>query len=406
MVFVEYLRVVKNIETEDELLDYLKGSEEGETCDFNVALPVKGDQSAAINSSKSDFMGVCKLLGAFANTSGGILYLGVKEKNSLFAGIVGIELDNWEQFQKHLFEKLRSVFDPVIEGIFMKRILLDNGKYVVVIICPESDYLHQLILDGQPATFLKRVGPNTVAMTAAEVTAACIKKDKINKVANYRKERIDKLLLDPSGFGIQPPCLILHAIPDQPDIVLKTSEWEFKQRFRHALDSLIGKDGGGLIASTDRLCAEGIRFYTDSTRHLLITKKGGIELVCNIESSVDESVIHFGEWTKHSLALISQLLAQLAIEAEACQSWRFALTLIGVKGKKLRRGVGIFPFTSNRSLPQDRYELDFIKVEASISANEMFLQIEEKYHSLLESVWHDADAEMPKLHRQSAYNQV
>src|SRR5437868_7122793 len=126
---------MKNIETENELLDYLRGSEEGGTCDFNVALPVKGDQSTAINSSKLDFLGVCKLLGAFANTSGGILYLGVKEKSGLFSDIVGIEVDNWEQFQKHFFEKLRSVFDPIIEGVFIKRILLGNGKYVVVIIC-------------------------------------------------------------------------------------------------------------------------------------------------------------------------------------------------------------------------------------------------------------------------------
>lgn len=389
---MNYLQTIKNITTEDALQECLKGTEEGENCDFNVTLPIKTDNSATNTPGKLDYFGVCKLLGAFANTSGGILYLGVQEKKGVFSGIIGIDIENWEHFQKHLFEKLRSAFDPIIEGVSVRRIQLANGKYVVMVICPESDYLHQLILEGQPSIFLKRVGPNVVAMTAAEVTAACMRKDKINKIADFRRDRIDKMLAMPSDFVIKEPSMILHVIPDQSDISLKTSEWDFKQRFRYVLD----KNGSGLIASNDRLCAEGIRFFTDPTRHLLITKVGGLELVCDIESAVEESIVHFGEWATHSLALISQLLAQLAIEVPTCQSWRFAMTLVGVKGKKLRRGTGMFPFTSPRSLPQNRYELDFVRLEASTNANDLFLQMEEKYHPALESIWHEANATMPR----------
>lgn len=389
---MNYLQAIKNITTEETLHKYLVGTEEGENCDFNVNLPIKTDNSGTNTPGKIDYFGVCKLLGAFANTSGGILYLGIQEKKGVFSGIIGIDIENWEHFLKHLFEKLRSVFDPIIEGISVRRIQLANGKYVVMIICSESDYLHQLILDGQPAMFPKRIGQNVVAMTAAEIKAAFMRKDKINKIADYRRDRIDKMLAMSSDFVIKEPSVILHAIPDQSDISLKTSEWDFKQRFTYVLD----RNGSGLIASNDRLCAEGIRFFTNPTRHLLITKVGGLELVCDIESAVDESIVHFGEWATHSLALISQLLVQLAIEVPTCQSWRFAMTLVGVKGKKLRRGTGMFPFTSPRSLPQNRYELDFVRLEVSTNANDLFLQMEEKYHPALESIWHEANATMSR----------
>ena len=113
---MNYFQVIKNITTEDALGDHLKGIEEGESCDFNVTLPIKIDNSATNRLDKLDYFGVCKLLGAFANTNGGILYLGVQEKKGVFSGIIGIDIENWERFQKHLLEKLRSVFDPIIEG--------------------------------------------------------------------------------------------------------------------------------------------------------------------------------------------------------------------------------------------------------------------------------------------------
>lgn len=63
----------------------------------------------------------------------------------------------------------------------MRRIKLANDKYVVIM-TPASDNFHQLILDGQPSTILKCIGPNAIAMTMAEINAALKKRDKINKI--------------------------------------------------------------------------------------------------------------------------------------------------------------------------------------------------------------------------------
>lgn len=72
------------------------------------------ENSSKNKPGKLDYLGICKELGAYANTSGGFLYLGVQEKKGLFSGIVGIDIENREHFQKHLLNKLRSVFAPVI----------------------------------------------------------------------------------------------------------------------------------------------------------------------------------------------------------------------------------------------------------------------------------------------------
>ena len=383
---------IKNINTENDLRNHLKGTEEDVYRDFNSYLPIK--KSTTIDSNELDFFCVCKLVGAFSNTLGGIIYIGVKEKNGVFTDIIGVEIDNWERLQKDIHQKLRSVYDPIIEDVVITRIQIASDKYVNVILCPMSDDLHQLSVEGLPGAFLKRVGPNVVYMTSAEVKAAVLRKDKVNKITSYRKDRIEQLITESSEFVVKEPSLIIHVFPDQSNISLKVGEWKFKQNFRFLLNSLIGK-AGDIINSTDCLCAEGIRFYTDSTRHLLIKKTGDIELICDMESH-EESVINFGEWAKHSLALISHLIAQLAIETK-CQSWRLGMTLVGVKGKKLMRGDGTFRFTSYRSLPKDRYYLDFIKLGAFSNSNDLLLQINERYHSMLESIWHDVNETMPEV---------
>ncbi len=391
---MNYLEMIKNITTEDLLKNYLKGTEEGENCDFNVAISIKIDKSLANAPIKSDYIGICKVVGSFANTSGGILYLGVQEEKGVFTSISGIEIENWERLQKEINEKLRSVYDPVIENVFIKHLPLQSGKYVVIIGCPVSDDLHQLILEGQPVMFPKRVGPSVVGMTAGEVKVSCLKKDEVNQLINQRKERTKELLTSSSEFIVEKPSLILFAVPNQSDISLKTCEWEFEQRIRSVLNSFTCENVRGIISANKRLCAEGIRFFTDSKRHLLIKKNGSLELVCDIASN-EKGIIHFGGWTKRSIALISHLLAKLTIET-SCHSWRFAMTLVGVKEKKLRRGEDIFPYTSSYSLPKDKYELDFIKIETSSNPNQIILQLNDKYHPMLESVWHDVDVTLER----------
>ncbi len=385
---MNWLDKLKDVVTEDVLYSLLKGAEEGSTIDFNEYIP------KSENSNKEDWFGICKLAGAFVNAQGGVILLGIKEVKGTFSEVVGISIENWERFQKHIIDKLRSLYDPVIESVFLRRMQLASGKYVVMIVCPVSDNLHQLKTNGQSSMFPKRVGTDVVPMTTAEVVGICLKRNKQSEIrVEQRKERIDALIADSGDFNIKPPGWILYVVPDQSNICLKTSDWSFQQIFRALLNSLVGRDGG-IVNSQYRLCSEGLIFFTDKTKHLLIKRDGGLELVCSDIEGQQDSVICFGEWTRHSFVLLSHLLVQLSTDS-MCYSWHLAATFVGVKGKRISRGIGIFPYIAPSALPRDRYDLDFIKLEISQDQKDLVLQMEKKYYPMLEQVWNDANASMP-----------
>ncbi|MFA6915660.1 MAG: ATP-binding protein [Parachlamydiales bacterium] len=387
---MDLIEKLKNVEDENELIKLLHKSEEGQSIDFNSYFP-KND-----NTKKDDWFGICKLVGAFVNNLGGTILIGVEETGGIFSGICGVEIENWERIQKHIQDKLRSHYEPLIENVFFKKIKLYSGKFIVIIFCPKSKQLHQLKENGQPSIYPKRVGCDVVAMTASEIANAykIIHNEGANfsKLISSRNESLDFWLNNVNDFRIESPAFVIHAYPENENISINISEWNLQQKLEYALDSLI-QGNANLINSQCQLRSEGLIYYSDINRYLVVSPKGALELVLSDIEYQNGNVIAFAEWVKTSFLLVSKVLTELSLITD-CKSWNFAISLIGVKGRKLSRGTGNFPHITTGVLPKDKYLLEFVKIDIS-GINDISSKMEKRYKSNLEKVWHDVNSPMP-----------
>lgn len=370
------------ITNEKDLIKNLEGVREGQFIEFNKMLDD----------------GIYRLPGAFANTNDGGIGLGISEDKGLFSAAIGITLDNLERFEKEFNDKLRSRHDKPIDGIRLNYIKLNSGKYVVIIFCPKSsDGPHQLIENGIPGMFPKRVGNSVRQMEGDEVGRAFKEKEKLPYWISERDKRLHILLNELKGISINKPSFIIHAYPDKQTYDLPTDTWEFQQKFLNVLYSLKPEEAQGLLGTHYRICGDGV-IYVDalstkiSGSYMLITCKGGIELVGDARN---DQGIHLGEWTKQLFALISHVLARLGEEIDV--SWYFTMHMFGFKDRYLMQGQHPFATPSRYPLPDDAYDFDFIKIEHSTNQKEILSEINSKFGPKLKKVWNDAGISTEKL---------
>lgn len=190
---------------ENEYIDYKRN--------FSFLECAKNDPKRAehISEFKSD---VC----AFANADGGYLIYGVSDKMGLASELVGIEIpdNNTDKFELERKNNLQSIL-PKIPSIKFKFVLLDNGKFLVIILIQRDAFAPYIHLHNEKDyKIYKRIGNGKTAMSYSEMKMQFNQSLSLEReIYNYRKERIDYYCeFEDDKNKSYSRFAIVHIIPD------------------------------------------------------------------------------------------------------------------------------------------------------------------------------------------------
>jgi len=157
-LFDQYLRGHRQAE------ELIKGGE-SKTLEFKSTL--RWNMKEKRQDDKAVIHAVLKTIGAFLNTEGGDLLIGVADDGS----IVGTELDQLEtddKFMRHLAQLVRNSLGDRASTCIDPKMQIVEGKTVCVVTCqrsPEPVFLKWKGLEKDPAgDFFVRSGPGTVKL--------------------------------------------------------------------------------------------------------------------------------------------------------------------------------------------------------------------------------------------------
>lgn len=123
---------------------------------------------------------VLKTIGAFCNTEGGILLIGVEDNGN----ILGIEADgfpNLDKFSLHLGNLIKERLKPSPFGDVTFPNLTYSGRSVCIVTCNQTDreiWFYPKNKSAAPQLYI-RVGPSTKALQGPEITGYCKKHFKL-----------------------------------------------------------------------------------------------------------------------------------------------------------------------------------------------------------------------------------
>lgn len=187
---------------ENEYLDYKET--------FSIIYASKEKKQKEINEFRND---IC----SFANSAGGYLLYGIKENGEGIAEeLVGIDVDNKDQFELNLKTYLNKIY-PRIPSYRTSFIRLDNEKYVVVLYISHdyfAPYIH--LVDEKNYLIYKRAGNSKIVIPYMELRNMFTQSLSLNKeVELFRKDRINYYRYEtPLKKPEDEQFVLIHIIPE------------------------------------------------------------------------------------------------------------------------------------------------------------------------------------------------
>ena len=165
-------------------------------------------------NSDKDKREILKDISAFANSQGGHLIIGMNESEGVANELVGVTIDTDSEILR-IESMLRNGVEPVITGIRIKSIFLENGNKSIVIRIPRSwNSPHRVVSQGINR-FYTRHSAGVHEPSIGELRIMFNQSSDALKMARkFRDQRITEVC---NGSGIRPiegsGRLFIHMIP-------------------------------------------------------------------------------------------------------------------------------------------------------------------------------------------------
>lgn len=199
----------KNIEsiTENDLNDLVeKEVFEKRTLEYKECFP---------GNSVSDKKELLADVSSFANSAGGYMIFGIREKKGVPQEVKGFENNIIDQEKTRLENMIINGISPRITGINFRSIKVKNNKYVLIIKIPRSFAGPHRVIYNHHDKFYTRDNACKHQMDISELRNAFNKtEENINKIKEFRENRISKIYANqtPVPFSYNAK-LVLHLIP-------------------------------------------------------------------------------------------------------------------------------------------------------------------------------------------------
>lgn len=309
------------------------GVPESRTIEYKAALPLD------TKDSKIEFLADVT---AFANTSGGTLYIGIAEEGGIPTAVDGIAISDTDKYIQHLENLLRDGVQPRLSPV-IECVPLASGNYVVVVKVQRSWARPHRVTIGGHAHFYERHSTGKAPMDVGQLRTAFLMADSVNQQAKqFRIDRVSGLLAGESPGKLRDfPKVILHIVPAVAFDPATRIDMSVFGDYGHSLAEPMRWSGG----YSSRFNFDGALAYCDLKDELIsytqVFTNGIIEAVAanmltpdglNIPSHLFEEIL------VKSLRRYAKLLHTLELEPP----YFVMLTLTGVKGFRMGVGSGYF----------------------------------------------------------------
>lgn len=184
------------------------GVAEGKTIEYKQDIPLSND------SDKKEFL---YDISSFSNAGGGDLIAGISEDRAtgLPESLVGIVIDNVDEFTRRVESLIRDGVAPRIVGLQISTYKIIDSNYIVLIRIPKSwNSPHQVIFKNADK-FYTRATNGKYKLDVTELRNAFILSDTITeRVRKFREDRISKIISGETPVPLLPYAkIIIQYVP-------------------------------------------------------------------------------------------------------------------------------------------------------------------------------------------------
>jgi hypothetical protein len=179
---------------------------EDKTIDYKESLPL------ARSAEKEKFL---KHVTAFANTAGGHIIYGMKEKKGIPTDLCGLTVDDFDTLKQKIENLIRDCVEPRIWGVQPHPVELANSKFAVVIRIPRSfNSPHMVKIEGHRA-FYGRSSASSDFLDVGQLRQLFLLSNTIGRqIRDFRDSRTNVISMGcaPVQFICQAK-IVLHIVP-------------------------------------------------------------------------------------------------------------------------------------------------------------------------------------------------
>jgi hypothetical protein len=363
-----------NLINESHLQSLVNSVPEGRQLEYKLQLPGNLDQ---------DIVEFLKDVTAMANTLGGDILYGVREGkdasgNTLAVAVEGISREDADKVKQRLENFIRNSIKLRLIGYRIEPISLANGNKVFIVRVPRSWNAPHVVEYGKHWRFYYRNSAGSHPMDVTELRHAYSLTDTLSqRLEEFRLERLAKLAADEAIKGAK---VVLHIQPFSSVDPAATVDFV---RARSLQRYLFIPEYYGSI--NQRVNFDGYLEYAEwggQRNYVQIFRSGKIEAVT--PDLVKDGVIRI-KWFEERLIKTTQTYLTLLKDLDVTAPLMLNLTLLGVKGHKLKSSEHVVDVRAERSAI-DRDDL--------LIPGQLIQSFEEKpervLHSSFDAVWNAA----------------
>ncbi|MGC8668304.1 MAG: helix-turn-helix domain-containing protein, partial [Chthonomonadales bacterium] len=151
-------------------------------------------KAACYGSKDQDKLELAKDVAAMANTHGGFLIIGIKEKNGQAAELTGVQLPDPDKEIQRMLNILDAHVEPKIHGVNMQPIGLEDGRWAFVLRVPRSLMRPHAVRNGEWRKWPARNSNGTYFLDVPQIRNAFLFSQTVaERMRAFRIDRIAQL---------------------------------------------------------------------------------------------------------------------------------------------------------------------------------------------------------------------